>query len=148
MCFSEAPLAALEHGLLSSSAYSRYAPFGVMFDKKWIFEHGGRPVIYQPDAEYSTLPESHRWRHVRYEPTTEEPIDFTWEREWRIQTDELCFDSSVCSIIVPDQDWVDRIIAEHEKVQDFKTLQYNQIMDEDLAMQYRESFDWLIYSLR
>jgi hypothetical protein len=148
VCFSEAPLAALEHGLLNSSAYSRYSPFGVMFEKKWIFEHGGRPVIYQPDAEYDVLPESYKWRHVRYEPHEEEPKDFTWEREWRVQTEELNFDPSVAAVVVPDRDWAERLIAEHESDQEFKTLQYSQIMDEELAKQYREAFDWLIYVLR
>ncbi len=147
-CFSEAPLATLEHGLLDSSAYSRYSPFGVMFEKRWIFERGGRPVIYQPDSEYDALPESHKWRHVRYEPCAEEPRDFTWEREWRIQTDVLNFTPSVAAVVVPDRDWAKRLISEHESDQDFKTLQYSQIMDEELARQYRETFDWLIYLLR
>jgi hypothetical protein len=148
VCFSEAPAAALEHGLLNSSAYSRYSPFGIMFEKSWIFEQGGRPVIYQPDSEYAALPESHKWRHVRYEPNAEEPNDFTWEREWRIQTDELNFSPSVAAVVVPDRDWAERLIAEHESEQDFKTLQYSQIMDEELARQYRDTFDWLIYVLR
>lgn len=148
VCFSEAPVAALEHGLLNSSAYSRYSPFGIMFEKRWIFEQGGRPVIYQPDAEYDTLPESHKWRHVRYEPNAEEPKDFTWEREWRLLTGELNFNPSVAAVVVPDRDWAERLIAEHESEQDFKTLQYSQIMDEELARQYRDTFDWLIYMLR
>jgi len=148
VCFPEAPVAALEHGLLNSSAYSRYSPFGIMFEKRWIFEQGGRPVIYQPDSEYDALPESHKWRHVRYEPNAEEPKDFTWEREWRILTDELNFNASVAAVVVPDRDWAERLIAEHESEQDFKTLQYSQIMDEELARQYRDKFDWLVYVLR
>lgn len=148
VCFSEAPLAALEHGLLNSSAYSRYSPFGVMFEKKWIFEKGGRPVIYQPGSEYDALPESHKWRHVRYDPCTETPTDFTWEREWRIQTEELKFSPSNASVVVPDRDWAECLIAEHDSQQEFKILQYSQIMDEALAEQYRETFDWLIYLLR
>lgn len=148
VCLSEAPLAALEHGLLNSSAYSRYSPFGIVFEKRWIFEQGGRPVIYQPDSEYDALPESHKWRHVRYEPNAEEPKDFTWEREWRILTEELNFNPSVAAVVVPDRDWAERLIAEHDSEQDFKTLQYSQIMDEELARQYRDTFDWLIYVLR
>jgi len=148
VCFSEAPLSSLEHGLLNSSAYSRYSPFGIVFDKKWVFAKGGRPVIYQPDSEFDLLPESHKWRHVRYEPTTDEPVDFSWEREWRIHTDELYFDPSVAALVVPDQDWANILIGEHEAEQDYKVMQYSLIMDEDLAMQYRESFEWLIYVLR
>ncbi len=148
VCFSEAPLSSLEHGLLNSSAYSRYSPFGVIFDKKWIFDNGGRPVIYQPDSEFDELLESHKWRHVRYEPTAEEPIDFTWEREWRIHTKELNFDPSVAALVVPDQDWANVLIGEHEAQQDYRVMQYSLIMDEVLAMQYREDFEWLIYVLR
>lgn len=64
MCFSEAPLAALEKGLLNGSAYSRYSPFGVLFNKSYIYAQGDRPVIYQSYEEYEPLPPSHNWRHV------------------------------------------------------------------------------------
>jgi len=148
VCFSEAPLSSLEHGLLNSSAYSRYSPFGVVFDKKWVFDNGGRPVIYQPNSEFNDLPETHRWRHVRYEPTAEEPIDFSWEREWRIHTDELIFDPSVAALVVPDQDWANILIGEHEAEQDYKVMQYSLMMDECMTMQYRETFEWLIYIFR
>ncbi len=148
VCFSEAPLTALENGLLNGSAYSRYKPFGIMFDKKWIFEQGGRPVIYQPNSEYDVLPPSHKWRHVRYEPNADSVVDFTWEREWRLRVDELSFDPSVAAIVVPDRDWTLALIIKHEVQEDTKVLQYSQIMDEELAMQYRDSFDWLIYILR
>jgi hypothetical protein len=147
VCFSEAPLSALEQGLVNSSAYSRYAPFGVLFDKNWVFDNGGRPVIYQPDLEFYDLPESHKWRHVRYEPTGGYPIDFSWEREWRIKTLQLNFDPSVAALVVPEQNWADKLISEHGAEQDYKVMQYGQIMDEDLAIQYRETFKWLIYVL-
>jgi hypothetical protein len=120
----------------------------VVFDKKWVFDNGGRPVIYQPNSEFNDLPETHRWRHVRYEPTAEEPIDFSWEREWRIHTDELIFDPSVAALVVPDQDWANILIGEHEAEQDYKVMQYSLMMDECMAMQYRETFEWLIYIFR
>ena len=148
VCFSEAPLSSLEQGLLNSSAYSRYTPFGVVFDKKWVFNNGGRPVIYQPDSEFDALPQTHRWRHVRYEPTADDPIDFSWEREWRIQTDELNFDPFVAALVLPNPDWANILISEHEDEQDYNVMQYSLIMDEHLAMQYRESFEWRIYVLR
>lgn len=56
-----------------------------MVPKQWLYVQGGRPVIYQSDKEFYDLPEAIRWRHVRYEPASSPPIDFTWEREWRIQ---------------------------------------------------------------
>ena len=148
VCFSEAPLCSLVHGLLNSSAYSRYSPFGVVFDKKWVFDNGGRPVIYQPDSEFDSLPATHKWRHVRYEPTADEPIDFSWEREWRIHADELNFDPSVAALVLPNQGWANILIKEHEAEQYYKVMQYSLILDEESAMQYRESFKWLIYVLR
>lgn len=81
VCFSEAPLAAVSNGLVNPNYYSKYSPFGVMVPKQWLYAQGGRPVIYQSDAEFYDLPEAIRWRHVRYEPTSAPPIDFTWERE-------------------------------------------------------------------
>lgn len=147
VCFSEAPLTALECGLLNSSAYSRYSPFGVVFDKKWIFEQGGRPAIYQTDAEYDALPDDFKWRHVRYDLSADEPIDFTWEREWRMLTNQLEFNPLVADIVLPDSSWANRLVAEHDSSQNFNVLQYSQIMDAELAEQYRESFDWRIFCL-
>jgi hypothetical protein len=145
VCFSEAPLVSIKGGLVNENAYSRYSPFGLLFDKKWIFAIGGRPVIYQPDSEYYKLPESIRWRHVRYEPNREETIDFTWEREWRIQCEHLKISPSVASIVLPNARWADNLIDEHREKENFEVFQYKMIMDEDIAEQYRESFKWNIY---
>jgi hypothetical protein len=54
ICFSEAPIASLAHMLASGP--NKYAPLGVMVDKVWLFDKGGRPVIYQPLAEFESLP--------------------------------------------------------------------------------------------
>lgn len=141
VCFTEAPLASLERGLVNPNVYSRYSPFGIMFEKGWLFAYGGRPVIYQPEAEYDALPDALKWRHVRYEPGT---VDFTWEREWRIDTDELHFTPSDACLVVPDEDWACELIARHDATEDFKVLQYSTIMDDFIAEQYREDFPWRI----
>ena len=39
-------------------------------------------MIYQPEADFDLLPQELRWRHVRFELTGEQVVDFTWEREW------------------------------------------------------------------
>jgi hypothetical protein len=145
VCFTEAPLTSLRHGLVNPSGYSHYSSFGVLFEKKWIFEQGGRPVIYQSEAEFDTLPESLRWRHMRYEPGV---VDFTWEREWRICCERLSFTPDISVIVVPSERWADRLKDEHEAEQDFKVLQYSQVMDDMLALQYREEFGWRITVLR
>lgn len=148
VCFTEAPLAALTDGLVNQWDYGRYAPFGLMFDKRWLYAQGARPVIYQPLAEAHALPSSHQWRHMTYEPTANEPVDFTWEREWRLHTDVLDFDSSCAGVVVPDTDWEARMLAEHELTQDWNVVAYSQIMESSLAEQYREPFRWTITALR
>ena len=80
VCFSEAPISVIAHMIAREDA--RYAPFGVLLGKEWLFEQGGRPAIYQADDEFELLRSEQRYRHVRYEPPH---IDWTWEREWRCQ---------------------------------------------------------------
>jgi len=148
VCFTEAPLLSLQDGLVNPDAYSRYSPFGIIFDKRWIFAQGGRPVIYQTNEEFALLPEELRWRHVRYEPNGNPSIDFSWEREWRIRCDFLPIDPTYAGIVVLSDEWGQRMMSEHEAEQDFIILQYSQVLDEDIAEQYRESFPWRIYTLR
>ena len=145
VCFTEAPLLSLSNGLVNPSNYSRYSPFGIIIEKSWLFDRGGRPVIYQPEAEYSALPEELRWRHVRYEPTGESRIDFTWEREWRIKCDELQILPNEAAIVVPSDDWANALVHDHEREQDYQVEMYSMILDEFLAEQYRVDFPWRVY---
>ncbi len=148
VCFTEAPLTSVEQGLVNPKAHSRYSPFGLMFEKAQVFELGGRPVIYQSEGEYALLPESHQWRHVRYEPSAKPPIDLTWEREWRIKTSALILKPEEVAVIVPDSGWAERLIGEHEQGEDWRVYEYTTIMDAFLAEQYREAFAWRIVTLR
>lgn len=115
VCFTEAPLAKLGQILATPGAQGlRYKPFGIMVTKAWLFAKGGRPVIYQPEAEYDLLHDSQKYRHVRYdEPGT--PKDVTWEREWRIQVDELQLDSASTTIVVPTRAWEEWLQHGHMK---------------------------------
>lgn len=148
VCFTEAPLTSLEGGLVNPDAYFRYSPFGIIFSKSQIFKLGGRPVIYQPIAEFEGLPEDYRWKHVTYEPNRDKPIDFTWEREWRIQCPALHFNPSCAVIVVLDKDWEKRMISEHKTEQDFKLFQYREVLDDEELELYRERFPWRISPLR
>jgi hypothetical protein len=102
ICFTERPAKYFDFE-------KRYKPFGIALAKKYLFELGGRPVIYQPDADYEILPDDLQWRHVLYNPCETPPKDFTWEREWRIKTDELPLDHQEVIIVVP-KGWKQKII--------------------------------------
>jgi hypothetical protein len=149
VCFSEAPLPSVSSGLLNPDGFSRYSQFGIMVEKKWLFHQGGRPVIYQAESEYIALPESHRWRHVKYELRNNfAQADFTWEREWRIRCEELPIDQEIAKIIVPDTAWASRLAQEHDREQDYAVWGYAMVIDDgNLAEFNREPFKWIVMSL-
>lgn len=112
VCFSEAPIGKLAYLLADPSVTEmRYKPFGVMVDKAWLFGKGGRPVIYEPKADFDLLPESHRFRHVEYEPP--DGKDVTWEREWRVPVDELPLEPAAVTLVVPTRAWERYFQARH-----------------------------------
>lgn len=112
VCFSEAPLGILTQALAAPPRDGmRYSPFGVMVSKSWLFQRGGRPVIYQADEEFAVLPEVIKYRHVRYEP--HRGVDYTWEREWRLCVGDLPLDPAETTFIVPNRRWEQRFQQEH-----------------------------------
>ena len=114
VCFSEAPIAKLSQILAIPSETSgmRYKPFGIMVDKIWLYAKGGRPVIYQPDRDYELLHCDLQYRHVRFEPHNH--IDYTWEREWRIKTDELELGIEDVTVVLPNRAWADWMHRERD----------------------------------
>ena len=117
---------------------------GIEVSKQWAYSEGGRPVIYQPEEEYEQLPESHRWRHVRYELDAEPPIDFSWEREWRIQTDELGLPPGEARIIVPHEDWAEALEGEHFAEEEHRIDMFASVYGEEYRML---SLDPFVYSI-
>lgn len=112
VCFSEAPLGTLTQALAAPPKNGmRYAPFGVVVSKRWLFSQGGRPVIYQAHEEYELLHDSLKFRHVRYEP--HRGIDHTWEREWRIHADNMVLQPDETTFVVPTRAWERRFHEEH-----------------------------------
>lgn len=105
ICFSEAPIQEFRSICdLASIATSdeqkpRYEPFGVAVSKKWLFQKGGRPVIYDNDKAFSAYSPEQQYRLVPFDPTNE--CDYTWEREWRIKGEELYLDPLQTLVIVP-----------------------------------------------
>jgi hypothetical protein len=135
VCFSEAPLTALKNGLVNPAKIKqKYAPLGFMVKKDWLFEQGGRPVIYQPESEFSLLPDSMRWRHVTYEPPS---IDFSWEREWRIHCDELLITPDDVKLIFLDE-FTRKVIG--SSLQDYFLGYQSRVEPEDMGFDL-ESFD-------
>ncbi|MGA2595094.1 MAG: hypothetical protein ABSH32_34800 [Bryobacteraceae bacterium] len=147
VCFTEAPVAAFAADFVRQFPFTRYSQFGLMFEKSWIYERGGRPVIYQPGDDFDRLPEELRWRHVRFELSGEDVIDFTWEREWRIACDELSFTPADAAIVVPDGQWADALCQLHQIDQDMLVQQYSLVIDQQIAELWRDTFRWQLVTL-
>ena len=104
VCFTEAPIVDMistfkMNSLLGDEeAPLRYEAYGIAVKKIDAYKRGARPVIYQRDDEYESLPESHRWRHCTYNPAG--IPDFAWEREWRIQSNRFELDPESTTVLV------------------------------------------------
>ena len=87
VCFFDIPVSELRL-LLDRRNRRRYEPFGIAIDKRYAFSMGARPVIYMPWSEAETLlAPGERWRVVALELGRAAPIDWSYEREWRIAGD-------------------------------------------------------------
>lgn len=118
VCFTESPARCLTNeGKLNPKYFSRYTPFGIQFTKREIYNFTGRPVIYSSKKEYEKERENNNlnWRFVSYDPNSDGKLDFTWEREWRVNTTSIPIDPATAKLVFPNKEWVDRFITEHEK---------------------------------
>ncbi|HEY6096191.1 MAG TPA: hypothetical protein VIU93_14680 [Gallionellaceae bacterium] len=116
VCFSEAPIGKLSHILAQNDGKAfKYQPYGIIVDKLWLFEKGGRPVIYGPDNDYNSLPDEMKYRHVRFWLSKEYSVDHTWEREWRIKADQLDITPDSVTIVVPDRRAKEAFMRTYEK---------------------------------
>ena len=112
VCFQDVPLYSLSENILLEQQLHkkkpelpiRYAPFGLRFDKRYVFRNGGRPVIYEKtDIAKSFLPEDEYWRIVKLDlENNDNIIDWTHEREWRIKGD-FHFELSEVEILLSEQ---------------------------------------------
>ncbi len=149
VCFSEAPIEYLGYAI-AQQAHSKppYQPVGIVVSKTWLFARGGRPVIYQSDTEFEELNADVRWRHVRYDPIGSPPIDFTWEREWRICTPELHFSADDVTVVLPDAAVLRWLHERFELDQDLLEMQHAlAVGDELVARMMREEFPWKTMTL-
>ena len=148
VCFTEAPLAAFTDAFVRPYPFRRYSQFGLMFEKSWIYDRGGRPVIYQPESDFNILPDELRWRHVRFELACDPIIDWTWEREWRIRCDELPFSEAEAIIVVPNNQWIDALRDGHDAEQDIDVELYSMVMEKEIAELWRKAFRWRVVALQ
>jgi hypothetical protein len=109
VCFTEAPQNHFHE------VAGRYKPFGIKLPKSLAFSLGGRPVVYQSYEEFENLTEASRWRHVTYNPSSNPAVDFSWEREWRIPTDSIELNAEHVVLLVPSEEWIDRLVMEHNE---------------------------------
>jgi hypothetical protein len=142
ICFSETPISAIGQIISLKDKQFHYGSYGFMFSKKYLFDIGARPVIYQPDSDYELLPEKLQYRHVRFDI---ENTDWTWEREWRICTDRLELDPKWVTLIIPNRNKIEeykekafmanRLLsrATHGMLASGKRLEWHFISLEDLG---------------
>lgn len=99
ICFSEAPVTVLPPMFDVFRKYNdpMYAPYGIGIKKDFIYNEGGRPVIYGNQEEALMLPHKLLWRFVNFAPNK---YDFTWLREWRIPKTQINLNFNNCIAIV------------------------------------------------
>ncbi|MFM0351380.1 hypothetical protein [Paraburkholderia sp. RL17-347-BIC-D] len=136
VCFTEAPVTMLAQAMAADPSAMRYQPFGVMVSKDWLYAKGGRPVIYGEGSEYDELPASMKYRYVKYEPAKRNG-DWTWEREWRIEIDNLPLDPAHTTLIVPRRMIADRYREEH--ADDMTSMA---VALSDVAFAITEAYPW------
>ena len=116
VCFTEAPYWVMADVFnYTDTTEARYSPFGVMVEKQWLYQMGGRPVFYMEESEYAFLDAQHQYRYVKYDLNPHFPIDFTWEREWRVRTDVLEIGPSNSTLIFPTRAACERFTWQWER---------------------------------
>lgn len=96
VCFQDVPLYSLCQNTFHEKKYReklggkiRYRPIGLGFKKNYIFNKGGRPVIYERTIKAKEfLPEDQWWRIVNIDlGNAKSIIDWSHEKEWRVKGD-------------------------------------------------------------
>lgn len=103
-CFQESTISSIAENLMYEKEKSekiRYEGYGLVFDQQYIYNKGGRPVIYDKTEEAKNyLNKDKWWRIVNLDLSDDDNIvDWTHEREWR-KAGDLLFDLECVSIIV------------------------------------------------
>lgn len=128
ICFQDAPISGIVQNVLHENTYRedlgskiRYTYLGLAFPKPYIFQNGGRPVLYEErEKAKKILPPEEYWRIVDFSLNNKENIvDWSHEREWRLPADEFHFDLSKATILLPNEttyrDLIDKLPKEDIK---------------------------------
>jgi len=90
VCFTEQPLDCF---IISCDTLSdRYKPYGIVLKKCYLYDYGGRSVVYGDKSLLESLPEEYKYLWARYNPMLEgdsyPDVDWTHEREWRCRVNQ------------------------------------------------------------
>lgn len=84
-CFYDVPPKNWDQ-LIQTNPNGRQA-YGVIVSKTAFWSKGGRPAIYTESPTNPRWPENERFRLIATNLSSQSPIDWTHEREWRVPTD-------------------------------------------------------------
>ncbi len=158
ICFSESPYHCLkQNGKLNKEHFKTYSPFGFQICKKYLYEKGGRPVIYSNKNEIQYLADEIKWRHANLQPNWYAPEEqksdpskkydnYSWQREWRIKIDSMQLNPNEIKLVFPNKDWIDRFIREHTKEFHNPDCETCPCQVECEIIDYKEYFDPIEYS--
>lgn len=131
VCFQDAPLYSVSQNIeyeksLRKNGESnkiRYRGYGLLFEKTYIYQKGGRPVIYDKTTDAkSYLPKDQWWRIVNLDLSNDNNIiDWMHEREWRVP-DNLEFELSKLAVIVPSHKKYKEFIERCREIKDVDIL--------------------------
>lgn len=107
-CFQDAPLYSVAQNIAFEKKYReennsrlRYSGCGLVFSKYYVFQRGGRPVIYDiPAQAREYLSEESWYRIVSLDISNMDQVfDWSHEREWRVKGN-LAFEINNCAILL------------------------------------------------
>ena len=118
-CFQDVPVYSIAQNIYAEEHYRkavpdaklRYMAVGLMFNKRYVYQHGGRPVIYEEtERAKEMLPADEWWRIVRFNLSDDSNlIDWTHEREWRLPGG-FDFELEEATVLLPNKFGYDRFI--------------------------------------
>ncbi|WP_269243094.1 hypothetical protein [Flavobacterium limnophilum] len=150
VCLTETPLKIImEYGFTNHTNYSNYRKFGLMFDKEEIYKiYSGRPALYLEKKCFNKLSNDLKWRFALFEPSfkykelPKKPfIDFTWEREWRVQGDLYLSDcDNNFIVLVPNLFYKNKL---EDKIRDYFTNKFEDCNVENPRYLYELEYDYI-----